>query len=60
MKEYNAHRERLQDLAVKINKTIGVFYESLDHVIEVYTSPWLEQGFDEKALLPAPPYCILS
>ena len=60
MKEYNAHRERLQELAVKINKTIGVFYESLDHVIEVYTSPWLEKGFDEKALLTVAHYCFLS
>lgn len=60
MKEYNARREHLQELAVNINKTIGVFYESLDHVIEVYTSPWLNKGFSEDALLTVAHYCFLS
>ena len=60
MKDYNARREHLQDLAVRINKTIGVFYESLDHVLEVYTSPWLEKGFSDDALLLIAHYCFLS
>lgn len=60
MKDYNAHREKLQDLAVRINKTIGVFYESLDHVIEVYTSPWLDKGFSDEALVTVAHYCFLS
>lgn len=60
MKDYNSHREKLQDLAVRINKTIGVFYESLEHVIEVYTSPWTEKGFSDEALLTVAHYCFLS
>lgn len=60
MKDYNAHREHLTELAVRINKTIGVYYESLDHVIEVYTSPWLNKGFSEDALATVAHYCFLS
>lgn len=60
MKDYTAHREKLQDLAVRINKTIGVYYESLDHVMEVYTSPWQEKGFSDEALVTVAHYCFLS
>ena len=60
MRDYNARREHLTDLAVRINKTIGVFYGSVDHILEVYTSPWLEKGFSEEALLTVAHYCFLS
>lgn len=60
MRDYNARRDHLTDLAVRINKTIGVFYGSVDHILEVYTSPWLEKGFSEEALLTVAHYCFLS
>ena len=60
MKDFNARREHLNELAVRINKTIGLFYESLDHVVEVYTSPWLNKGFSEDALVTVAHYCFLS
>lgn len=60
MKDYLTRRENLFNLAIKINKTLGVFYESLDNVIETYTVPWTEKGFDEDTLLKIAHYCFVS
>ncbi|HRR89570.1 MAG TPA: DnaD domain protein [Eubacteriales bacterium] len=59
MEKYREHREKLKELAVKINRTIGVYYETLDHIIEVYIAPWVQKGFDEDALLTIAHYCFL-
>lgn len=60
MKEYVGHLEHMRDLSIKINKTIGVFYESLDNVIETYINPWLAKGFDDEALLTIAKHCFIS
>ena len=60
MKDYANYREHLNELAVAINKTIGVYYESLEHVIEVYTIPWTSKGFTDDALLKIAHYCFIS
>ena len=33
--DYQSHMEHLREIALSVNKTLGVFYESLDHEIEV-------------------------
>lgn len=60
MKDYASYREHLTELAISINKTIGVYYESLEHVIEVYTIPWTNKGFTDEALLKIAHYCFVS
>ena len=60
MKDYAQYREHLNELAIAINKTIGVYYESLEHIIEVYTIPWTTKGFNDDALLKIAHYCFVS
>ncbi|MBQ9276335.1 MAG: DnaD domain protein [Clostridia bacterium] len=60
MKDYNKHLEELRNLAVSINKNLGVFYESFEHEIEVYVSPWVAKGFEEEALKKIAHHCFLS
>ena len=60
IEEYNKNAERLRDLAVRINKNLGVYYESLDHIIEVYTVPWTSKGFSDDALVTVAHYCFIS
>lgn len=60
MQQYVEHREMLFNITIKINSTISVFYETLDHIIETYTSPWVAKGYDEDALLTIAHYCFLS
>jgi DNA replication protein DnaD len=58
--EYADRRDRLYALAAEINKKIGVYYESLDNIVETYTVNWLEMGFGDDALLTLANYCLLK
>ncbi|HEY8390087.1 MAG TPA: DnaD domain protein [Clostridia bacterium] len=48
---FENNREKLYALARKINRTIGVYYEQLDYIIETYINDWISKGFEEDALL---------
>ncbi|MBO4381243.1 MAG: DnaD domain protein [Clostridia bacterium] len=60
MTDFAKHIEELRSLAVAINKNLGVFYESFEHEIEVYISPWVAKGFDADALTKIAHHCFLS
>ena len=60
MLDYQAHREHLKDIAVGVNKNLGVYYESFDHEIEVYIVPWTAKGFDDEALKKIAHHCFIS
>ncbi|MBO4554337.1 MAG: DnaD domain protein [Clostridia bacterium] len=60
MTDYAKHLEELRSLAIEINKTLGVFYESFEHEIEVYVSPWVAKGFEERALVKIAHQCFVS
>ena len=59
IENYEKHRESLYDLAKNINRTVGVYYEQLDFIIETYTVNWLGMGFDPPTLLKVAEYCFL-
>lgn len=58
MEEYKNHRENLFSIAREVTKTIGVYYEALDYIVESYVSPWIQHGFDEHAILTVAKYCF--
>ncbi len=58
MKDYKSHRESLYAIARDVNKTIGVYYESLDYIVESYINPWVQKGFDEHAIITIAQYCF--
>lgn len=60
MADFAKQIEELRSLAVAINKNLGVFYESFEHEIEVYVSPWTAKGFDADALTKIAHHCFLS
>ena len=60
MNDFNKHMDELKNIAISVNKTLGVFYESFEHEIEVYISPWTAKGFDENALRKIAHHCFIS
>jgi len=58
IKEYENHKNDLYGLAKEINKTIGVYYENLENVVESYINPWLMRGYDENSLKLIASYCF--
>ena len=57
---YEQEKTRLYDLARAINKTIGVYYQSLDSIVDEYITNWLRRGYDDETLLEIAKYCFRS
>lgn len=51
IESFEKEKQELYALAREINKTIGVYYESLDGEVENYILKWLNLGFDKDVLL---------
>lgn len=56
--DYDKNRDKMFELAKQINKVIGVYYQSLDFIIEDYITPWLQKGFDDDSLMLIAKYCF--
>jgi len=54
---YLKTREATYQLCIKVNKILGLYYESLDYVVETYTAPWLQLGYSEKSIVSLAKYC---
>ena len=51
IQHFEQEKTHLYDLAKAINRAIGVYYQSLDTVIEEYVVKWLRKGYDDETLL---------
>lgn len=58
IESFESEKSELYLLAREINKTIGVYYESLDSEVENYILRWLNLGFDKDVLLEIAFYCF--
>ena len=60
MDEYAKHRKKMYEIAKNVNKIIGVYYETLDYIVEQYVNVWLQKGWEEDALYTVAQYCFKS
>lgn len=58
--DYMGKKQKIYDLAVKINRSLSVYSEVLDTVINTYTKKWLSYGYQEDALIFVADYCFKS
>lgn len=58
MEDYTAQKQARYQLAYAVNKTLGLFYESVDYIVEKYISNWLSKGFDKDSILLVAEYCF--
>lgn len=49
--EYEQNRTLERKLCKKINRALGVYYESTDNEAETFIRPWTELGFSDSALI---------
>lgn len=56
--DYVEQKQNLLSIAKSINKTIGVYYQSLDTVVQEYTVPWTLKGFSAETLSVIAGYCF--
>lgn len=55
---YEKNKQELYDLAKEINKSLGLYYQSLDVVVDNYILKWINLGFDKNLLLKIAEYCF--
>lgn len=58
IEHYEKEKETLFDLAKNVSKNIGVYYENLSQVVEVYITEWLRKGYSEETILLIANYCF--
>lgn len=58
IEEFENNKQALYDLAKNINRAIGVYYESLDSVVETYILRWINMGFDKEILIEFANHCF--
>lgn len=58
IEDFEKQKKDLFTLAKEINKTIGVYYENLEGIVENYILKWLNMGFDKDLLLEIAFYCF--
>ena len=58
MEEYLANKQAIYKLAYNVNKTLGLYYENVEYIVEKYINNWIGRGFDESAILLIAEYCL--
>ncbi|MBQ8761743.1 MAG: DnaD domain protein [Clostridia bacterium] len=58
IQEYESNKETMFNIAKEISKTIGVYYENLEIVVESYVNPWIQRGYNEQTLKIIATYCF--
>ena len=60
IENYENEKENLYNVAMAVNKELGVFYEDLTKEIDTYVVPWLNMGFDLETLKLVADNCFKS
>ena len=58
IKNFEEEKQSLYTLAKEVNKSIGVYYENLEGVVENYILKWINMGFDRLLLIEIASYCF--
>ena len=58
IEEFENQKAEMFDIAKQVNKTIGVYYENLESIVDIYISKWLDLGHSKSSLLTLANYCF--
>lgn len=57
---YIQHKTQLYDIAKLVTKSMGLYYQSLDMIVNEYISKWVARGYDQETLAMLSKYCFRS
>lgn len=58
--DYETDRAEMYKFARAVNKSLGVFYENTDPEITNFFRPWLDLGFEKKAIIALAENCFMN
>ncbi len=56
--DYMDKKKDIYELAIKINKSLSIYVDIIDTVVDTYTKKWLSFGFDGETLLYIASHCF--
>lgn len=56
--EFSERQDELFELAKTVSKNLGLYYQNLENVVDVYVSDWVNKGYDSETLLMISMYCF--
>lgn len=56
--DYEKNKANIFEIAKEVVKTLGLYFENLETVVENYINPWLNLGFSEKMLINVASLCL--
>lgn len=60
IENYENEKENLFNLAIAVNKELGIYYEDVTKEIDSYVVNWLNMGFDQQTLITVADNCFKS
>ena len=56
--EFSERQEEMFDLAKTVSKNLGLYYQNLENVVDVYIADWVNKGYDSETLIVISMYCF--
>ena len=56
--EFSEKQDEMFDLAKTVSKNLGLYYQNLENVVDVYIADWTNKGYDSQTLIMISMYCF--
>lgn len=56
--EFSDRRDEMYEIAKTISKNLGLYYQNLENVVDVYVSDWNNKGYSSETLMFISMYCF--
>lgn len=56
--EFSARQDELFEMAKVVSKNLGLYYQNLENVVDVYIADWTSKGYDAETLIMISMYCF--
>ena len=56
--EFSERQEELYEIAKSVSKNLGLYYQNLENVVDVYIIDWANKGYDAETLMLISMYCF--
>lgn len=56
--EFSARQDELYEIAKTVSKNLGLYYQNLENVVDIYVSDWVNKGYDAETLVLVSMYCF--
>lgn len=56
--EFSTRQEEMFEIAKTVSKNLGLYYQNLENVVDIYIADWVNKGYDAETLILISMYCF--